>query len=61
MPFDKELKEKDERVLEGAATLARGKGVNCRTLLKTGSVAENIVMAAAHCPVLTIKDTTCII
>jgi len=61
VPFDRELKEKGERVLEKAATLARDKGVNCRTLLRTGSVAGNIVMAAAPCPVLVMKDTTCII
>ncbi len=48
VPFDKELKEKGERVLEDAAVLARGKGVGCKTLLKTGSVAENIVIAAAE-------------
>jgi len=61
VPFDKELKENGEQVLKGAATLAKDKGVNCRTLLITGSVAENIVMAAAPCPVLIMKDTTCII
>jgi len=48
VPFDRELEKKGKEILEEAAVLAREKGVECKTLLKKGSVAENIVMAAAE-------------
>ncbi len=48
VPFDRELKERGEKILDEASALARDRGINCETILKTGSVAENIVMAAAE-------------
>jgi nucleotide-binding universal stress UspA family protein len=48
VPFDRKLEVKGRELLEEAAALAKEKGVECKTLLKKGSVAENIVMAAAE-------------
>ena len=48
VPFDRELEVKGRELLGEAEALAREKGVGCKTILKKGSVAENIVMAAAE-------------
>ncbi len=48
VPFDRELEVKGKELLGEAEALAREKGVECKTILKKGSVAENIVMAAAE-------------
>jgi nucleotide-binding universal stress UspA family protein len=48
VPFDKALKEKGEAILRKASTVADREGVKCETLLKMGSVPENVVMAAVE-------------
>ena len=48
VPFDRELEIKGRELLGEAEALAKEKGVECKTILKKGSVAENIVMAAAE-------------
>ncbi len=45
-PFQEELKRKGEEILENAVKIAEKEGVACEKILKEGSIAENVVMAA---------------
>jgi nucleotide-binding universal stress UspA family protein len=45
-PFEGNLKKRGEEILGEASSLAKNRGTECKTLIKTGSVAENVVMAA---------------